>query len=247
MAALSRLQTVSQLALLRESRYWLAYNAFALIYGISRDMMSASLVAPVLEYLLWCAVGMETSVPLISVKYLPLRTNFYVAACESYYHLHHPVHAEEFARRALEKVQELALMHYQANATRDPKADAILKESTIKLGVLIFRRTVFETRRKTKVIFRTRLRQSIKDFLQSTAPRSPTEKLLLEMFPGDSARFMAILGTLAPTNWRMLQPWTPPFISDLDSELLSDIYQVRKYFLNFSHVLCSKESSAGIM
>ena len=227
MPALSGLQSVAQLALSRERQYWLAYNALSLIYAIGREMMASAHVAPLLKYFLWSAVAMETSMPLISIKYLPLRTNFYVGTCECYYHLRHPSHAEEFARRSLEKVQEIAVMHYQANTNRDKEADAILKEATIKLGVLIFKRMVFESRKKTKVLFRTRLRQSIKDFLQSTPPRSPVEKLLLEMFPGNSARFLAILGTLTPTNWRTLQPWTPPFISDLDSELSSDIYQVR--------------------
>ena len=225
-STLSRLQMVAELCLTKGSRYWLLYNALSLIYAISRNLMASNCVAPVIQYLLWSAVAMELSVPLMAIKYLPLRTNFYVAVCECYYHLHYPTQAEEFARRALEKVQDLAQMHYKAHAQRDPAADAILKESTIKLGILIFKRMVFESRRKTKIIFRTRLRQSIKDFLQTTAPRCPTEKLLLEMFPGDSARFLAILSTLAPTNWRVLQPWTPPFISDLETELLSDIYQV---------------------
>jgi len=225
-SALSRLHNVAELCLPRESRYWLVYNALSLTYAISRNLMACNHIAPVIQYLLWSAVAMELSVPLIAIKYLPLRTNFYVAACQCYYHLHYPSQAEEFARRALEKVQDLAQMHYKAHTERDSKADAILKETTIKLGILIFKRMVFETRRKTKIIFRTRLRQSIKDFLQNTPPRCPTEKLLLEMFPGDSARFLAILGTLAPTNWRVLQPWSPPFISDLEPELLADIYQV---------------------
>lgn len=226
LTTLSRLQITSQLALVKEDRYWLTFNAFALIYSLCRKMMSAGHVVQIVEYLLWCAVAMESSVPLVSVNYLPLRTNFYLAVCECYYHIQHPAHAEEFARRALDKIQELAIIYYQANSEKSLETDCMFKETTIKLGIIIFKRTVFESRKKTKFIFRSRPRPSVKDFLQLPSPRSPTEKLLVEMFLGESARFMAIIETLVATNWRTLQPGTPPPISDLDPDLLSEVYQV---------------------
>ena len=187
-------------------------------------MMSAGHVLHIVEYLLWCAVGMETSVPLVSVNYLPIRTNCYIAVCECYYHIQHPAEAEVFARRALDKIQELAKIYYQTNT--NAKTDYTFRTATIKLGIMIFKRTVFESRKKSKFPFRSRARPSTKDFLLLPSPRSPTEKLLQEMFPGESAQFMAILETLTATSWRALQPGIPPPISDLDCDLLWDIYQV---------------------
>ena len=39
----------------------------------------------VLEYLLWAAVAMESSVALLCVKYLTWRVTLYVAVCQAYY------------------------------------------------------------------------------------------------------------------------------------------------------------------
>ena len=227
LSTLARLQTVSQLALTKECRFWLAHNAFSLTYSLCRKMMSAGHVTQVMRHLLWCALGMESSVPLVSINYLPLRTNFYLAVCECYYHIQEPTYAEEFARRALDKIQELAIVHLQIDPTNeDVKTDCMLKEATIKLGFVIFKRTVFESRKKSKLPYRPRVHPSYMDFLQLPSPRSPTEKLLLEMFPRESSRFMAILETLTPIGRRSLQPGPPPPISDLDSDILSAVYQV---------------------
>ena len=41
-------------------------------------------VCQVLDYLLWASMCMETSLPLISVKYLPWRSTLYAAVCQCY-------------------------------------------------------------------------------------------------------------------------------------------------------------------
>lgn len=55
------------------------------IYSISRSLMSLGHSAKVLEYLLWACMCMETSVPLLTVKYLSWRSTLYTAVCQCYF------------------------------------------------------------------------------------------------------------------------------------------------------------------
>ena len=64
------------------------------IYSISRYLMSLGHSAKVLEYLLWACMCMETSVPLLTVKYLSWRSTLYTAVCQSYFDCKASEHAE---------------------------------------------------------------------------------------------------------------------------------------------------------
>ena len=55
------------------------------MYSICRHMMSLGHSARVLEYLLWACMCMETSIPLLAVKYLTWRVTLYTAVCQCYY------------------------------------------------------------------------------------------------------------------------------------------------------------------
>ena len=66
--------------------------------------MSRGLSKQVLEYLIWACVCMESSIPLLTVKYLNWRVQLYTVVAECYYDLKCPAEAEEFSRRALNKV-----------------------------------------------------------------------------------------------------------------------------------------------
>lgn len=60
----------------------------------------------------------------------------------------------------------------------------------------------------------------------SLSCRSPTEKLLVEMFSGVSAQFLAVLETLTESWRRPLNQAPPSIVPDLDQETVLDIYQV---------------------
>ena len=62
-------------------------------------------------------------------------------------------------------------------------------------------------------------------FDQVPWPRSPSEKLLDEMFIGRSAKFLAIVESLAEPGCRPLDHATPRTLTDLDEETLADVYQ----------------------
>lgn len=179
-----------------------------------------------LEYLLWGAVCMESSVPLMALKYLHLRVNFYVAACQCYWDTKQPHYAELFARRGLSKVHELAQLEHQSSTEATESSEIAFREASIKMSVMVFKRSVLESRKKTKSIFRPKVRPTIRDLLQLPSPHSPTEKLLCEMFSGRSAQFLAILEFLSDSSHRPLEQAPPSPITELDNDTVTDVYQV---------------------
>lgn len=227
MSALSQLQAVSHIALVREDRYWIAYNTIVLSFSLCRKMMAHGHVLRVMEYLMWCVVCMESSVPLMACKYLPLRTDFYVAITHCYYFIKHRNEAERFARRALDKVSELSKLEHMSSSDPTPGSELIFREATIKLGVLVFKTSIFETHKKVRVSFKSKIRPSLKELLQLPTPRSSTEKMLGEMFSSHSGQFLAILETLTDLSRRSLDRGPPPAMLDLDHDTLNNVYMVR--------------------
>ncbi len=226
LSSLSRLRMVSQLALCREDRYWLAHNAFVLSLSLCHKMMRRCHASQVVEYLLWCGVCMESSVPLLASRYLRLRTNIYVAITQCYYLMSQPNEAEIFARRALDKVNELAQLEHRSSTDVTPEAVPVYNESTVKLSVLIFKKALFESHRKIKLPFKFKARPGVRDLLQIPTPRSSTEKLLGEMFSSASAQFLAVLETLTDPSRRTLNRGPPHPLVEMDGDTLADIYIV---------------------
>ena len=74
------------------------------MYNICRKLMSHGLSSCVLEYVIWSSICMESSVPLMTIKYLKWRVQFYTLVCQCYYDLKADQDAEEFAKRGLMKV-----------------------------------------------------------------------------------------------------------------------------------------------
>ena len=185
----------------------------------------------VLEFLVWGAVCMESSVPLMASKYLSMRVNFYTAVCQCFNSLSQPHQAELFARRALDKVHELAQLEGNSTAPHNELSELVFKEASLKLGVIIFKRSVFLSRKKLRPGFRPKVRPALRELLQVPCPRSPSEKLLSEMFSGWSAQFLAILEALTDSSHRPLHKGPPPTPADtdLDHESITDVYQVQHH------------------
>ena len=171
LSVLRRLQLSTQVSLQREPLYWLLYNAIVLTYSICRKAMALGYSGEVVEHLLWASVCMESSVPLMAAKYLRLRVCLYVAVCQCYYDVKQPVQAELFAREHLTKVTELARMEFESSSEATESSERAFREAAVKLEVMIFRQSVFETRKKIKSLFRPKIRPTIKELL--LAPTSP--------------------------------------------------------------------------
>ena len=100
------------------------------------------------------------------------------------------------------------------------------KEAAVRLGVLVFKRSVLETRKKSKSIFRSKNRPAMRELLSLAPPRSPTEKLLCEMFGGLCAQFMAVLEALREASCRPFGHISPAPVTELDKDTVADVYQV---------------------
>ncbi|TFJ96636.1 perforin-1-like [Platysternon megacephalum] len=220
---LSFLRLIMQVALPQEHLCWLIYNGTIYIYTICRRLMSIGQSAKVLEYLLWASICMESSVPLLAVHYLTWRTTLYTAVCYCYYDCQASVHGEVFARRGLSKIDELKQLESMSSSPQNSETKKVFREATIKMAVMVFKRAVYESRRKPKGFFRPKLRVNLKEAQNLPWPRTVTERLLTEMFDGTAAHFLAILEALSDSNRRVLRP-APPVpdeteIRDVVSEL----------------------------
>ena len=134
-----------------------------------------------------------------------------------------------FARRGLEKVHELALLTHQSNSAATEASERAFHDATLRLSVAVFRRSVLESRLTRRGAFRPKKRPTIRELLQQLFPRSPTEKLLTELFPGDAAKFLAVLGALAEPVRAPLAKGPPRPITNLDPDTTADVIQVSSH------------------
>ncbi|XP_073476369.1 cilia- and flagella-associated protein 54 isoform X3 [Aquarana catesbeiana] len=220
---LSFLQLIMQVVLPQEHLCWLIFNGTLHIYTICRHLMVLGHSSQALEFLLWASVCMESSVPLLSLHYLKWRATLYTAVCQCYFDCREGVHGEVFARRALSKISELSQLENMSDSSYNEGAKKAFKESTLKMAVMIFKRAVFESRRKPKEILRPKLKNNLKDAEKLPWPRTNTERLLVEMFGNNAAQFLAIIEALTDSNRRVIQAGPPlpdePEIHDVIAEL----------------------------
>ena len=64
------------------------------MYSIARHLMTLGHSGTVLEYMLWAAMCMESSVPLLGTSYLTWRATLYTAVTQCYYDCKAGSHAE---------------------------------------------------------------------------------------------------------------------------------------------------------
>ncbi|XP_039092554.1 cilia- and flagella-associated protein 54 [Hyaena hyaena] len=209
---LSSLRLIMQVALPQEHLCWIIFNGTIYIYTICRKLMIIGQSSKALEYLLWASMCMEFSVPLLSVRYLTWRATLYTAVCQCYYDCQASVHGEAFARRALAKIDELRQLELMSSSQSQEESRRYYREATIKMAVMIFKRGVFESRRKNKSFFRPKIRVNLREAQTLPWPRTVTERLLDEMFDSTASRFLAVLEALSDSNRRTLQ--TGPIVTD---------------------------------
>jgi len=107
---------------------------------------------------------LESSIPLLTVKYLTWRSTLYTAVCQCYFDLKVPIHAETFAKRGLTKVNELSDIEKMSTSEATPETDAAFRQAKTKMQVMIFKRVVFETRKRPKGLLRPKTKPNLKDF-----------------------------------------------------------------------------------
>ncbi|XP_032388655.1 cilia- and flagella-associated protein 54 isoform X5 [Etheostoma spectabile] len=202
---------------------WQIYNGSLHIYTICRYLMTMNCSAEALEYLLWASISLELSIPLMTAKCLPWIVTLYCAVCHCYYNNHAALQAEEFARRALGKINELAKLEEQNKVPATRETQRAYKEASIKLAAMIFKRAVFEARRRHKPIFRIKTKSTLKDIPNAPWPRTTTEHMLMGLFDSSAAQFLGILEALWDSTRCPLQTRMPddPELQEVILELLS--------------------------
>ncbi|KAI4876053.1 hypothetical protein NFI96_030101 [Prochilodus magdalenae] len=221
---LTFLRIMMQAILPHESLCWLLYNGSLHVYNICRFLMSVNLAAKALEFLLWACVCLETSIPLMLPSFLPWRATLYCAVCECYYDGQAAVQAEVFARRALGKISELGKLEAMSGSASSAETQRAFKEATIKLAVMVFKRSVYEPRKKPKGLFRSKQKSNqVKEGHNIPWPRTLTERILMELFEGNAAQFLAVLEALWDSSRRPLQTGISdePGIQEVALELIS--------------------------
>uniref|UniRef100_A0A8C3P0W9 Cilia and flagella associated protein 54 n=1 Tax=Cyanoderma ruficeps TaxID=181631 RepID=A0A8C3P0W9_9PASS len=205
---LTSLRLTMQVALPQENLCWLIYNGTIHIYTICRHLMVMGQSAKVLEYLLWASVCMESSIPLLSVHYLTWRATLYTAVSQCYFDCQASIHGEIFARRGLIKIDELKQLEDISSSLEHTETEKIFREATLKMSVMIFKRAVYESRRKSNS-FRHETKVNPRKAVNLSWPRTTTERLLVEMFDGAAAQFLAILEALSDSSRNLLPPHPP--------------------------------------
>ncbi|KAK9536651.1 hypothetical protein VZT92_006417 [Zoarces viviparus] len=203
---------------------WQIYNGSLLIYTICRYLMTMNCSAQALEYLLWASISLELSVPLMTAKHLPWIVTLYCAVCHCYYDNQAAVEAEEFAKRALRTINELAKLEEQEeDSETTSETQRAYKEASIKLAAMIFKREVFQTRGTPKPVFRIKSKGNLKDIPNGPWPRTTTERILMGMFDSSPAQFLGILEALWDSTRRPLQTRMPdePELQEVILDLLS--------------------------
>ncbi|XP_042355674.1 cilia- and flagella-associated protein 54-like [Plectropomus leopardus] len=202
---------------------WHLYNGSLHIYTICRYLMTMNCSAQALEYLLWASISLELSIPLMTAEYLPWIVTLYCAVCHCYYDNQAAVQAEEFARRALGKIDELAKQEEQNGISATRETQRAFKEASIKLAAMMFKRAVFEARRRPKPMSRIKAKSTLKDIPNVPWPRNTTERMLMGLFDSSAAQFLGILEALWDSSRRPLQARMPdePELQEVILELLS--------------------------
>ncbi|XP_053544209.1 cilia- and flagella-associated protein 54 [Ictalurus punctatus] len=223
LSILAFLRIMMQAILPHESLSWMVYNGSLYIYNICRFLMSMSHSAQALEYLLWACMCLETSIPLLIPSFLPWRATLYCSVCECYYDGQAAVQAEMFARRALGKIDELGKLEKLSGFPSSPETKRAFKDATIKVAVMVFKRSVYESRRKRKGLIRLKQKGNVRDGQNNPWPRTTTERILMELFEGNAAQFLAVLEALWDSSRRPLQTGTPddPDLQEVAFELMS--------------------------
>ncbi|XP_054672267.1 cilia- and flagella-associated protein 54 isoform X4 [Grus americana] len=237
---LSSLRLAMQVALPQQNFCWLIYNGSIHIYTVCRHLMMRGQSAKVLEYLLWASICMESSIPLLSVHYLTWRATLYTAVSQCYFDCQAGIHGEIFARRGLIKIDELKQLENNCSSLENSETKNIFREATLKISVMIFKRAVYESRRKPKSYFRPKLRVSLKEAQKLPWPRTTTERLLTEMFDSAPAQFLAILEALSDSSRHVLCP-APPVPDEIE---IRDV--ISELFFAGLEILSGGVSSTGI-
>ncbi|XP_076025253.1 cilia- and flagella-associated protein 54 [Genypterus blacodes] len=201
---LSFIRIMMQALQQHEHLSWHLYNGSLQIYNICRFLMTKNYSAQAQEFLLWASISLELSADLMTVQHLPWIVTLYCAVCCCYYDNQAAVQAEAFAKRAQEKINELAQLDELSGVPASRETQRAYREASIKLAVMVFKKAVYDARRKPKDTSRSKTKGSQRD-TPNTWPRNVTECMLKDTFEGRAAQFLGVVEALWDSSRRPLQ------------------------------------------
>lgn len=99
----------------------------------------------------------------MTARYLAWRCTLYTAVCQCYYDMKATTQAESFARRSLNKVNELEDIEKISTSEPSPMSAMTFRETRTKMQIMVFKRVVFETRKRPKGLLRPKTKPNLKD------------------------------------------------------------------------------------
>ena len=90
------------------------------------------------------------------------------------------MHAESFAKRGLTKVNELSDIEKMSTSEATHETDAAFRQAKTKMQIMIFKRVVFETRKRPKGLLRPKTKPNLKDFAHVSSRLVTRRKMILE-------------------------------------------------------------------
>ncbi|KAK4472367.1 hypothetical protein MN116_003627 [Schistosoma mekongi] len=136
-----------------------------------------------------------------------------------YFHL-----LKALARKSLVDFAELLHLRNQENRFAQSTPTSIFHVAAVELSCLVFKRSVFESRKRPQGYLRPKVKVEFATLLQHSWPRTITERYLNQLTSNSSAQILAILESLSlmPGVRRSLVTPKPP-IDSSDWEM-SDVY-----------------------
>lgn len=135
-ACLHQLKDTLSLVLPLEQLYWLTLNGTLHIYNISKRLLTAGFVAQMLPFLIFCVKALQSHVIFSTAKYLPWRTQLYVALCYAYADVRAYDMAKQVVQEGLDKIDALIKLQKLDPVPAPPEVQAAYKTAKAMLCAL---------------------------------------------------------------------------------------------------------------
>lgn len=144
-ACLKGLQDATVMVLPTEALYWLTLNGTIHMYSVAKPLLVAGFIQQVLPFLVFCVKAMETHVIFSTAKYLPWRTQLYVALCNAYFDVRAYDLARAVIQEGLDKIDALIKLQKLDPVPATPEVQAAYRTARATLAALQLRLEVIST------------------------------------------------------------------------------------------------------
>ncbi|CAH8452917.1 unnamed protein product [Schistosoma turkestanicum] len=218
--------------------------------------------------LIWMYCFTSKCLPCNSIHLIDLKLHISVIASKLLCYCGHGEASEALARKSLVDFAELLQLRNQEKSLVSNASTTIFHVAAIELSSIVFKRSVFESRKRPQGYNRPKVKVEFATLLQHSWPRTITERYLNQLLPNPSAQILAILEALslkpgerrsliAPkppvdsSDWEMSDVYTELFIAALELIYPNSSKKLIPNFLSGTHVVrkipVDREKSYGTL